>query len=172
MGTNAVLRIELDGTHSGGTVDAGALRTQGPANSNVTIRGLVINRAPASGIVFFGQGSNFVVEGCFIGTDPTGLTSIDLDNALGILIDASATNVRIGGTTPAARNIISGNSSTQIAVGCEASAGGSGHLIQGNLIGPDATGAAAPPHNFAGQNNGINLCYGIIERDDRRSDRG
>ena len=160
QGTNAVLLIEIDGTNSGGSFFNAGLITQGTSNSNVTIRGLVINRAPASGIMILGQGSNFVVEGCFIGTDPTGLTSIDRDNFLGILIDNSATNVRIGGSTPAARNVISGNTSTQIAVGCISNAGGSGHLIQGNLIGPDATGAAAPPANFAGQNNGINICYG------------
>jgi hypothetical protein len=160
QGTNAVLLIELDGTNSGGSFGNAALITQGASNSNVTIRGLVINRAPASGIMILGQGSNFAVEGCFIGTDPSGLTSIDRDNYLGVLIDIGATNVRIGGTAPAVRNVISGNASTQIAFGCISSAGGSGHLIQGNLIGPDATGAAAPPHNFAGQGNGINLCYG------------
>ena len=159
--TNAVLRVELDGSNTGGSFSNAALITQGASNSNVTIRGLVINRAPASAILILGQGSNFAVEGCFIGTDPTGLTSIDLDNTLGILIDQSATNVRIGGTTPATRNVISGNSSTQIAFGCITNAGGSGHVIQGNLIGPDATGAAVPPANFAGQDNGINLCYGV-----------
>ena len=159
QGTNAVLLIEIDGTNSGGSFSNAALLMQGA--SNITIRGLAINRAPASGIAIFGPGSNIVVEGCFIGTDPTGLTSIDRDNTLGILVDIGVpTNVRIGGTTPAARNIISGNSSTQIAGGCEFNSGGTGHLIQGNLIGPDATGAAAPSRNFAGQGNGINLCYG------------
>jgi len=158
QGTNAVLMIEIDGTNAS---FGGVLMTQGPANSNVTIRGLVINRSPGVAIIIFGQGSNFAVEGCFLGTDPTGLTTIDRDNAEGVLIDSSATNVRIGGTTPAARNVISGNSSTQIAFGCNNSAGGTGHLIQGNLIGPDATGAAKPPFNFQGQNNGLNLCYGV-----------
>ncbi len=44
QGTNAVLRIEIDGTTSGGSFFNAALITQGPSNSNVTIRGLVINR--------------------------------------------------------------------------------------------------------------------------------
>jgi hypothetical protein len=105
MGTNAVLRIEIDGTHSGGN---GALKTQGPSNSNVTIRGLVINRAPQGAIFIFGVGSNFAVEGCFLGTDPTGMTSIDLSNGFGILVDGGPTNVRIGGTTSAARNVTAG----------------------------------------------------------------
>jgi hypothetical protein len=158
QGTNAVLLIEIDGTNAS---FEGVLKTQGPSNSNVTIRGLVINRSPGVAIIIYGQGSNFAVEGCFLGTDPTGLTTIDRDNVEGVLIDISAMNVRIGGSTPAARNVISGNASTQIAFGCNSSAGGTGHLIQGNLIGPDATGAAVPPHNFAGQNNGLNLCYGV-----------
>ena len=99
--------IEIDGTAAS---FEGVLKTQGPSNSNVTIRGLVINRSPGVAILIFGQGSNFAVEGCFLGTDPTGLTTIDRDNVEGILIDSSALNVRIGGSTPAARNIISGNS--------------------------------------------------------------
>ena len=55
--------------------------------------------------------------------------------------------VRIGGTAPAARNVISGNNFAGIAFGCNSSGGGTGHMIQGNLIGTDATGAAAPPDN-------------------------
>jgi hypothetical protein len=157
QGTNAVLQIEIDGTNVGGN---GALSTQGPSNSNVTIRGLVINRAPGSGIAILGQGSNFVVEGCFIGTDPTGLTSIDRYNGYGILVDGNATSARIGGSAPAARNVISGNNFAGIAFGCNF-AGGSGHLIQGNLIGPDATGAAAPPENSPGASSGIDLCYNV-----------
>ncbi len=157
QGTNAVLRIELDGTNTGGN---GVFKMQGA--SNVTIRGFAINRAPGSAIIIFGPASNFVIEGNFIGTDPNGLTSIDRDNGNGVLIDVGApTNVRIGGTTPAARNVVSGNSNAQIEFGCDYNSGGSGHLIQGNLIGPDATGAAAPPENFAGQNGGIGLCYGV-----------
>jgi hypothetical protein len=158
QGTNAVLRIELDATHSASN---GALRIQGPSNSNVTIRGLVINRGAVGAILILGQGSNFVVEGCFIGTDPTGLTSIDRYNGYGILVDEGATNVRVGGTAPAARNVISGNNFAGIAFGCNSSGGGTGHLIQGNLIGPDATGAAAPPDNSPGGSLGVDFCYGV-----------
>ena len=158
MGTNAVLRIELDGTHSGSN---GMLAIQGPSNSNVTIRGLVINRGAVGAILIFGQGSNFVVEGCFIGTDPTGMTSIDRYNGYGILVDSGATNVRIGGTSPSARNVISGNNFAAIAFGCNSSAGGTGHVIQGNLIGTDATGAAAPPDNSPGASLGVDFCYGV-----------
>jgi hypothetical protein len=159
QGTNAVLLIEIDGTNTGGSFSDGVLKAQGA--SDITIRGLVINRAPSSAIFFFGAGSNFAVEGCFIGTDPTGLTSIDRYNDLGVLVDLGATNVRVGGITPATRNVISGNAGAQIAFGCASGSGGSGHLVQGNLIGPDATGAAAPPENFAGTPTGINLCYGV-----------
>jgi hypothetical protein len=158
QGTNAVLMIEIDGTNVGGN---GALKTQGASSSNITIRGIVINRAPGAAIILFGSGSNLVVEGCFLGTDPTGMTSIDLYNGEGVLVDIGPTNVRIGGTTPAARNLISGNNYAGIAFGCDSSSGGSGHLIQGNLIGPDATGAAAPPRNSPGASLGVDLCYGV-----------
>ena len=157
QGTNAVLAIELDGTNVGGN---GVLKTQGASSSNITIRGLVINRAPGGAIILFGSGSNLAVEGCFLGTDPTGMTSIDLYNGYGILVDSGPTNVRIGGSTPAARNVISGDNSAGIAFGCDFGAGGTGHVIQGNLIGPDATGAAAPPDNSPGASYGVDLCYG------------
>ena len=50
-------------------------------------------------------------------------------------------NITIGGTAPAARNLISGNGGAGILWGLSGS-GGTGHHFQGNLVGPDATGGA------------------------------
>lgn len=64
-GSNAVLKIELDGTNAGDRAN-GLFITGG----NSVVRGLVINRF-REGIVLGTNGGN-VVEGNFIGTDPTG----------------------------------------------------------------------------------------------------
>lgn len=73
-----------------------------------------------------------VIQGNLIGTDLTG--TLKVGNGSGI--EASGANTLIGGSTPAARNIISGN-------GQGVSFGGSGSRLQGNFIGTDITGTVA-----------------------------
>src|SRR5262249_9919573 len=100
------------------------------------VRGLVINRGRSAGIQV--DVSNVVIEGNFIGVDPTGMTA-EGNQGYGIGIDGAITNVHVGGTTPAARNLISGNFA-----GIETT-GGTNHVIQGNLIGTNAPGTGALP---------------------------
>lgn len=133
-GDNAVLLIELNGsTASGG----GLLFNTGAAGS--TVRGLVINRF-SDGIDLFS--SNCVVEGNFIGTDPTGTIARGNTNDG---INLSGNGNLIGGTTPAARNIVSGNLSDGIS-GQSASM----NVVQGNFIGVAATGTNALGNGSAG----------------------
>ena len=150
LGTNAQLMIEIDGTNTGeDTTDAILLLTATADGS--TIRGLVLNRAASSGILVSGT-DGVVIEGNFIGTNPAGTAG--LGNAFaGILLNTGPANVTIGGTTPAARNLISGNTFYGISYGQAGGAGGGGsnHLVQGNLIGTDASGGNAIP----GQDRGI-----------------
>ncbi len=150
LGTNAQLMIEIDGTNTGAlTVDA-ILHFTSAADGS-TVRGLVLNRAASSGIRVEGT-DGLGIEGNFIGTNPAGTAA--LGNAFaGILLNSGPANVTIGGTTPAARNLISGNAFYGISFGQAGGAGGSGtnHLVQGNLIGTDASGGNAIP----GQQTGI-----------------
>jgi CSLREA domain-containing protein len=136
-GDNAVLLIELSGAGAGtpGGVVTDGLSIRG---GNSVVRGLVINRFSGMGITI--KGNDIRVEGNFIGTTPAGTAKAG--NLNGVYINSTTTalgnrNV-IGGTSPAARNVISGNSS----LGVSATGAANNTLIQGNYIGTDAAGGA------------------------------
>ena len=128
-GDNAVLLIELSGaivTNNGN----GLVLVAGASGS--IISGLVIDGGWSTAVLI--QTDTVAVEGCFLGVDPTG--TIASGNAQGVNADfgSSASDTRVGGTTPATRNIISANS---IGVLIQS---GANSLVQGNFIGTDATG--------------------------------
>jgi len=108
-----------------------------------TIRGLVLNGFSVA--VRLQSGGGNLVEGCYVGTDATG-TVDGSSGGTGIEIISSDGNT-IGGTSAAARNLISGNDGSGIVVQTS-----NGATIQGNLIGTDVTGALAIPNG-----QGINL---------------
>ncbi|NIM48127.1 MAG: CSLREA domain-containing protein, partial [Gemmatimonadales bacterium] len=134
MGTNAVLMIELDGTNAG--FGANGLNINA---SSSAVRGLVINRFGGAGIRLGSSGN--VVEGNFLGTDVAG--AIALGNGVGV--EVAGPNNTIGGSTPSARNVISGQFRG-------ISGGAMGTVVQGNLIGTDAAGTSALT---LGNTNGI-----------------
>ncbi len=133
LGLNTVLKIEIDGSLLVGSPTPIALVVR---TVNTTVRGLVINRFTTFGIDVgeLPLGGNNIVEGNFIGTDVTG--TIALENRNGVRVGMG--NNRIGGTTPAARNLISGNTTSGMGLGDT-----DGNLVQGNLIGTDVTGTVA-----------------------------
>jgi CSLREA domain-containing protein len=138
QGLNAQLKIVIrrsGGTASGLTISA----------SNVVVRGVVINNFNQNGILI--TGSNVIIEGNFIGTDAGG-TSDQGNNQDGIRI--SGANNRVGGTLPAARNLISGNNSDGIEI---TGSGATGNLVQGNLIGTTASGSSG----LANSSDGIQI---------------
>ncbi len=86
-----------------------------------------------------------VVQGNYIGTDVTG--TVDLGNASdGILLLDGAANNLIGGTSAAARNIISGNNR----VGVYIYGNSNSNTVQGNYIGTNVTGLADLGNTAAG----------------------
>jgi CSLREA domain-containing protein len=125
--------VELDGSGAKSEVD-GLTITGGGS----TIRGLVINGFSGNGVVLGGSVGN-VLEGNYIGTDVAGTTAIGNGNA-GVLIEGA--NNRIGGTTAAARNVISGNQGNGVGGIMLSGSGAAGNTVQGNYIGTDATGMA------------------------------
>jgi hypothetical protein len=130
-GTNARPRIVLEGP--GGSI---GLDIQAPS----TIRGLVLHGFDIAIRVAAGPS---VISGDFIGTNATG-TRARPNGAIGISVEAGA--VRIGGSTSAARNIISATEGPAISVYHD-----DGRVrIQGNLIGVDADGSGDLGNQGAG----------------------
>jgi len=134
--TPATLMIELDGSIAGSGVNGLELNLLA---DKCLVQGLVINRFDGAGVKLLGN--NNLIRGNFIGTDVTGtvidpdglpLSGDELGNSeTGVFVDGG--NNTIGGTTPRARNIISGNLNGIEIVG-------SGNPIQGNYLGTDVTG--------------------------------
>jgi len=131
-GENAVLKIEIDGTAAGNL--AGGLININASGS--TIRGLVINRGGTGNSAIRTVGSNTVITGNFLGTDRTGMLNRG-NNVHGVLI-AGGTGSAVGGTAPAARNVISGNKLTGVVI----SSPSTNNTVQGNFIGTNAAGTA------------------------------
>jgi len=88
------------------------------------------------GIVISGSGATAnTVKGNYIGTDANGGTA--MPNEIGVVISGASTGNTVGGTSAAARNILSGNSTTGISI---VGQGTKSNLVEGNYIGPDANG--------------------------------
>lgn len=139
VGTNAVILIQLDGAAAGQSAYGFSISADG-----CIIKGLSITRFDSNGIGMFAS-DNKIISGNFIGVDALGRAEANGvsfgNNSSGVQV-AGGTNNLVGGTTPAARNIISNNSSAAISVGSSATA----TRIEGNLIGTNAA-ATAVLHN-------------------------
>jgi CSLREA domain-containing protein len=128
--------IELNGSGAGFSVGLEIIAT------NCVIRGLVINRFSSYGI--FIKGDSNIIEGNFVGTNITGTSQ--LDNFIGIELMPNGDfrfpqfNCRlntIGGTTPAARNVIIDSVTFEP---ISSTRGASGNTVVGNFIDTDVTG--------------------------------
>jgi hypothetical protein len=109
------------------------------AQSNSIISN-VISGNYAEGLRLVGAGTSAnLVQGNFIGTDPTGTYSIPNDFAGLTFFDGAVSNTA-GGTTAAARNIISGNGGYGVVIG---NPGTIGNIVEGNFIGVSANGSSA-----------------------------
>ena len=135
--TNARPLVELDGTNVAQLpVDGLDVRA-----ANVVVRGLVINRFPFDGIDVRanadGLGPTGVkVEGNFIGTDAAGRE--DLGNGTSGVLLVEARNTTVGGTTPDARNLISGNASDGVSL-----VSADNNKVEGNLVGTQRDGTSS-----------------------------
>ena len=124
---NAILMIDLgSGTASFDGLDFSA--------GDSTVQGLAINGFN-NGIQLEPGSTGDLIQGNFIGTDVTG--TYQESNNQGILVNGTSGNT-IGGTTPAARNVVSGNFNQDIFLAY----GASDNLVEGNFVGLTASGTS------------------------------
>jgi CSLREA domain-containing protein len=136
VGNNAVLLIRLDGSDA----EFGKPGLNITANDSV-VRGLSVTGFSSSAGLVLSGADNTTIEGNFLGTSPGGTR--DLGNGSGVFLQShfsdstnKPSNNTVGGTSPGARNLISGNST-----GVEITSGG-GNEVSGNYIGTDKTGTS------------------------------
>jgi IPT/TIG domain len=152
--SNCIVQGNYIGVNAAGTgalsSDPGILVTQGASNNLIggteTGAGNVIGFFNASGIEVGENGGNTngnIIQGNRIGTNAAGTAGLG-SNGYGVIISGGAGNL-VGGTDPAAGNLISG---VQID-GIILSSSQSETVIQGNRIGTDVTGTLPIPNgNF------------------------
>ncbi len=115
----------------------------------------VISGNNNDGVLLDDGASGNVVAGNSIGTDFTGENRLGNNNA-GVALYDAPTNT-IGGSASSAGNLISGNGGDGVLVSSSNNGPGSlSTVIQGNVIGLDATGIVALGNN----NNGVEVDYG------------
>jgi len=121
-----------DGTVVGGTV---------PADRNV------LSGNAQAGVLVLDVGSDDnVVEGNLIGLGPTGARK--LPNSFGVDINRGGARNRVGGTTAAARNTISGNRGGAVELSHDPAT--AGNQVLGNYIGTTVTGRAVQSYTSNG----------------------
>src|SRR5437763_3382393 len=139
-GYSGVPLIELSGVNAPSLPNVGLLTIKG---GNTTIRALIVNHNKDFAISIVTAGGNHI-EGNYLGTDVTGSLKAGSNGNL-VAINNSPNNV-IGGTSPGARNVLSGSTGHGISI---FGSTGTGNVIQGNYIGVNATGTAGLG-NFGG----------------------
>ncbi len=117
---------------------------------SITVRGLVINGFRGAGI-HAGGAVGIVIEGNYIGTDAAGAAAVG--NGWGVFVESPG--VKVGGTTPSARNVISGN-----AVGVVLRDTAS--VVRGNYIGLTANGASPLPNVGDGVRVEGSVAFGAV----------
>jgi len=138
---DAALQIELEG----GAISAANVSGLAIAANGCTVRGLVISGF-AHGIALVAGASGNTIEGNFIGTDVSGTIAAPNQNE-GVGIFSGASNNVIGGTTVAARNVLSGNANEGVGI---FDSGTSGNQVEGNFIGIAVDGNTALANQVRG----------------------
>jgi hypothetical protein len=144
-----LVRGNLIGTDATGTRALGngtGVAVVGSASNNVIGgpapgAGNLISGNRGDGVTLPSPGGGNRVEGNVIGADITGIHALGNNN--GVLVGGGINSV--GGTTPGAGNLISGNRQAGVLLSGSSAVG---TLVRGNVIGTDVTGSAALGNRF------------------------
>jgi hypothetical protein len=140
VGDDAVLQVEIDVNALSGS----GLQIDSTA-PNTVVRGLAMRRAGGIALILV-FGDNTVVQGNFLGTNAAG-TASGPGSSYGVFVGAA--NVLVGGTAPAQRNVIAGNSANiNVQSFPPFSASPASAVIQGNYLGTNGSGTAAITSNY------------------------
>jgi CSLREA domain-containing protein len=150
-GVAAQLKIVIDHNQNAGLSFA----------SPTTLKGLVISDTSTDAVTVNAGGGGSQIEGNFIGTNATGTAqAAEPNRGAGVVVNG-ANGVHIGGSSPAQRNVISGNGDpinttfgTTPPYGIRVKAGEQ-TAISGNLIGTSADGLTAVPNALSGVKLGL-----------------
>ena len=145
-GLDTVLKIEIKGTGNG----FGFVLETGTPPADVIVRGLVLNGFGPH-IAGGNAASRLTVHGSFIGTTLDGLAAVPSTSMACINLGGT---LQIGGIVPAQRNLIANCGNGAIVTG------NGDTVIEGNLIGTDATGSAPLANNGNAANAGIIVSSG------------
>ena len=145
-----IIGTDVNGTTALGNLQNGVSISGSPNNTiGGTVSGArnVISGNGDNNVLIEGSGATGnTVAGNFIGTNATGTAALNFTpRGDGVRIDGAPGNL-IGGTTPSARNVISG----WIGVGVMIGGGASGNSVQGNYIGTDVSGTVALGNRLRG----------------------
>ena len=156
IGTDATGTIALGNAQVlggfGVEIDSGSGNTIG---GTVAGAGDVISGTRFGGVKLKGSSEN-LIAGDFIGTDVTGTKSLDNNGnnseASGVILTNASNGNTIGGTVASATDVISGNGGSGIEIDAS-----SDNLVEGDLIGTDATGTIALGNAYSGVKFGLQL---------------
>ncbi len=145
VGTDVNGVLDLGNAFAGIAVHSGATNTRVGSDSspdafNASERNLVSGNNTFGIYVAEPGTANTLIAGNYVGVDASG-SFARANTGVGIVIRNGATNTTVGGSSPSARNIVSGNSN-EVGIWITDS-NTSGTKVKGNYIGLNAAGSAA-----------------------------
>ncbi len=152
QGDDAKILIEINGALTGG---GGLAASNGDglvfSGGNSTVRGLAIDGFTAGAAVHLLTLGGDTIAGDFLGTGSAGTAA--KPNRIGVQVETAKNTV--GGTTPAARDLVSANTFIEVYL---LGAGATGNTVEGDYVGTNAAGTASLSNPGGG--DGVDIDFG------------